>query len=91
LTRLLARRPHLVVFDLAGLTFVASLVLGALVSFRRALARHGGKVTPAGLQPAVKEVFHAAGLLALFPVSETVAEALAATTQEPAQNRYQEA
>jgi stage II sporulation protein AA (anti-sigma F factor antagonist) len=87
MTRLLARRPHLVVFDLAGLTFVASLVLGALVSFRRALAHHGGKVKLAGLQPAVKETFHTAGLLSLFQVSETVAEALGTTAEEPAGRR----
>jgi anti-anti-sigma factor len=80
LTRLLARRPHVVVLDLAGLTFLASLVLGALVSFRRALARHGGRVKLAGLQPAVRETFHTAGLLTLFQVSETVAEALGAST-----------
>jgi stage II sporulation protein AA (anti-sigma F factor antagonist) len=87
LSRLLARRPHLVVFDLTELTFVASLVLGALVSFRRALARHGGKVTLAGLRPAVRETFETSGLLALFEASETVAEAMGTTADEPAGRR----
>jgi anti-anti-sigma factor len=91
LTRLLAKRPPLVVFDLAELTFVASLVLGALVNFRRALARHGGQVKLAALQPAVRETFETAGLLALFDASETVAEAFCTTAEEPARNQHHEA
>jgi len=84
LTRLMARRPPLVVFDLAELAFVASLVLSVLVGFRRAAARHGGQVKLAALQPGVRETFEAAGLLALFQVAGTVDEALMATAEEPA-------
>jgi anti-sigma B factor antagonist len=76
LTRLMARRPALVVFDLAELAFVASLLLGVLVGFRRTSARHGGQVRLTGLQPAVRETFEAAGLLSLFCVAATVEEAL---------------
>jgi anti-anti-sigma factor len=91
LTRLLAKRPPLVVFDLAELTLIASLLLGVLLYFRRALARHGGHVKLAALQPAVRETFATAGLLALFEVSQTVEEALCTAAEEPAQNHHQEA
>ena len=91
LTRLLAKRPPLVVFDLAELTLIASLLLGVLLYFRRALARHGGHVKLAALQPAVRETFETAGLLALFEASETVAEAFCTTAEEPSRNQHHEA
>jgi anti-anti-sigma regulatory factor len=53
------------------------------------LARHGGQVKLAALQPAVRETLETAGLLALFETSETVAEALGTTAEEPARNQYQ--
>jgi anti-anti-sigma factor len=83
LTPLMAHRPQLVVFDLAELALVASLVLGVLVGFRRALARHGGQVKLACLQPAVRETFQTAGLLGLFEVTATLDEALS-VNGEPA-------
>jgi anti-anti-sigma factor len=76
LTGLMARRPPLVVFDLAELVTVASLLMGVLVGFRRALERHGGAVRLAALQPLVLEAFQTARLHDLFGVSGTVEEAL---------------
>ena len=71
-----AKRPALVVFDLAQLVFVASLVMGALVTFRRGVVRNGGKVKLAGLKPDVLEAFRTARLDELFEISESVDDAL---------------
>jgi anti-anti-sigma regulatory factor len=61
---------------------VASLVLGVLVGFRRASARHGGQVKLAALQPVVRSTFEGTGLLALFRVADTVDEALRVSAYE---------
>ena len=53
LTKILVLRPPLVVFDLSGLDFIASLGMGALMSFRQGLVRNGGMVRVAAAQPAV--------------------------------------
>src|SRR5215831_13320569 len=42
ITPVLARRPRLVVVDLAGATLFSSLAISALVCLRRSLARWGG-------------------------------------------------
>src|SRR5262245_47747865 len=76
LASLSARRPALVVFDLAQLAFVASLFMGALVSFRRGLERHGGTVKLAAPQPSVLEAFQRARLDQLFEFSESVDQAI---------------
>ncbi len=39
-----ALRPSLIVFDMAGIGFAASLFMGALVAFRRGIVRNGGQV-----------------------------------------------
>src|SRR5262245_4115406 len=74
LTRLLARRPPLVLLDFSELTLLSSLAMGLLVRFRRDLARWGGRVRIAGAQPSVRESLevarHDSGIL--------TAEALAA-------------
>ena len=59
-------KPSLVVFDLAKLTFVASLFLRQLVMFRRNMSNHKGVVQMAAVQPQVREVLRAAGLEELF-------------------------
>jgi anti-anti-sigma factor len=62
-----ASRPHLVTLDLSRLHFISSLVIGALVSFRRGVVRTGGRVRLAGdLQEPVREALERTGLLALF-------------------------
>ena len=45
LFRVAARRPNRVRLDLWNLPFISSLTLGVLVTFRRAVERHGGRVT----------------------------------------------
>jgi len=67
-----ARRPALVVFDLAELATVASLFMGALVTFRRALARNGGNVKLARPRPLVLEAFQRARLDQLFEITNGV-------------------
>jgi anti-anti-sigma factor len=75
LLALSAQRPALVVFDMEQLAFVASVVMGALVSFRRSQKIHGGKVILAALQPTVLDSFQAARLLELFESADTVDKA----------------
>ena len=79
LTWLSARRPAVVVFDMEQLAFVASVVMGALVRFRRSQLHHGGKVILAALQPSVQESFRAARLLELFESADSVDQAFSHT------------
>ena len=71
LTRLMAVRPPLVVIDMAGLLYVTSLAMGVLVQFRRAIARSGGRIQLAHLQPSVLESFQNARLDSLFEITES--------------------
>src|SRR5262249_53379281 len=74
LTGLTVRRPSLVVFDLSELSFVASLMLGVLINFRRGLVRNGGRGVLPSLQPNVFEVLQAAGLHEVFEITSRVDE-----------------
>jgi anti-anti-sigma factor len=56
----------LVVLDLAGLTFLSSLAMGALVSYRRGVARRGVEVRLANVQARVWLALESAGLGKLF-------------------------
>jgi len=60
----------LVVFDLAELTFLSSLAMGALVAYRRALCRRGIEVRLANVQAPVWLALESAGLGRLFPPME---------------------
>jgi anti-anti-sigma factor len=60
----------LVVFDLAGLTFLSSLALGALVEYRRGLCRRGVEVRLANVPARVWLALESAGLGTLFPPME---------------------
>jgi len=78
LTKLSAQKPPLIVFDLSGLDFIASLGMGALMSFRKGIARNGGTVRIAAAKPAVLDAFKRAALKELFNTCATVDEALTA-------------
>ena len=52
----------LVVFDLAELTFLSSLAMGALIEYRRGVARRGVEVRFANVQPRVWMALELAGL-----------------------------
>jgi anti-anti-sigma factor len=56
----------LVVLDLAGLTFLSSLAMGALVEYRRGLQRRGVEVRLANVQAPVWQALESAGLWQLF-------------------------
>ena len=56
----------LVVFDLAGLTFLSSLAMGALVGYRRGLCRRGVEVRLANVPARVWLALELAGLSKLF-------------------------
>jgi anti-anti-sigma factor len=60
----------LVVFDLAELTFLSSLAMGALVAYRRSLCRRGVEVRLANVQARVWLALESAGLGTLFPPME---------------------
>ena len=56
----------LVVLDLAGLTSLSSLAMGALIEYRRGVARRGVEVRLANVQPQVWLALELAGLGRLF-------------------------
>ena len=56
----------LVVLDLAGLTFLSSLAMGALVAYRRDLRRRGVELRLANVQAQVWLALETAGLGKLF-------------------------
>jgi anti-anti-sigma factor len=56
----------LVVLDLAELTFLSSLAMGALIEYRRGLGRRGVEVRLANVQPQVWLALESAGLGKLF-------------------------
>ena len=56
----------LVVLDLAGLTFLSSLAMGALIEYRRGVGRRGVDVRLANVQPPVWLALESAGLGKLF-------------------------
>ena len=56
----------LVVFDLAGLTFLSSLAMGALIEYRRGVGRRGVDVRLANVQAPVWLALESAGLGRLF-------------------------
>ena len=58
----------LVVLDLAELTFLSSLALGALIDYRRGLCRRGIEVRLANVQAQVWLALESAGLGKLFEV-----------------------
>jgi anti-anti-sigma factor len=76
LIRLVARRMPLAVLDLSELTFIASLAMGVLVTFRRDLGRWGGRVRIAGARPEIYEALQVAGLTDVFEFYPTVEEAI---------------
>lgn len=71
-----AARPALVVLDLSGISYIASMGIGALVKFRNEVSHAGGRVVLAALRPLVLDTFKLAGLLRVFPNFPTVDEAI---------------
>ncbi len=63
--------------DLSELTFIASLAMGVLVTFRRDLGRWGGRVRIAGTRPEI----YAAARLSLEDCAERMRAAVRQFTQ----------
>jgi anti-anti-sigma factor len=77
LQRIVARQPPLVVFDVAGLEFAASLFLGTLVNFRRGIVAHGGRVLLAGARARLLEVLQISRLDQLFELTDAPPQTVA--------------
>jgi anti-anti-sigma factor len=58
-----ARRPRRVVLNLSRLSFISSVGMGVLISFKHALARDGATLTLAEVPPRIAESLRAARLL----------------------------
>ena len=79
----------LVVFDLAELTFLSSLAMGALVAYRRGLSRRGIEVRLANVQAPVSLALESAGLGRLFePIDLEPRPAAMPTPRKPATNPH---
>ena len=71
------KHPKHVVFDLHGLTFLSSLSMGTIMSFRRGCVAWGGKLTLAGANAMIAGSLRHAGLDKLLPMTDSVEAALA--------------
>ena len=74
-----AAHPNVAILDLAGLTFVSSLAMGSIVSFRKGLIRRGGRLLACNVQPLVLDCIKRARLNELFEVFDSLEAALATT------------
>jgi anti-anti-sigma factor len=76
-----AGRTRLVV-DLAGVTYVSSSGLRALLSVRRRARADGGDVVLCNMLPRVREIFEMVGFVSLFRIFASVQEAAQAFTSD---------
>ena len=63
LSKIAAGRPAKVTLNLSRLTFIDSVGMGVLISFKHALARDGGKLALADVPPHIAEVLRVSRLL----------------------------
>lgn len=82
--KIAAQRPHHLIFDLAGLTFLASLAMGEFVRINHAVKEFGGRVVIAAPRPEVKDALLRARLHQIMPIYDTVDDAIAALPKSPA-------
>lgn len=67
---------NLVVLDLSNLTYIASLGIGPLVSFRNEMTRQGRRVVITAPPSLVRETLRRASLQRIFGIYSTIEEAL---------------
>ena len=72
------RGDHDLVVDLAGLDYIGSTGLSALLSAAKKLRAAGGRIALSGMNNRVRLVFEMSGFLRLFPIYATLDEALQA-------------
>ena len=75
---LIGGQKKLVMVDLSGVDFMASIGIRTLVKTARALSARGGKLVVFGANEACRKVFAATGVEDIVPVLDDEAEALAA-------------
>ena len=76
LTTVLEGTANLVVLDLSNLTYIASLGIGPLVSFRNEMTRQGRRVVITAPPSLVRETLRRASLQRIFGIYSTLEEAL---------------
>jgi anti-sigma B factor antagonist len=76
LRSVLERKPALAVLDLSGLTYIASLGIGPLVSFRNEMTRAGHRVVITAPPSLVLDTIRRASLQRVFGIYSTIEEAL---------------
>lgn len=78
INRLAAGRHPLVVLDLSGLTFIASLAVGQLVLLQQGIKNWGGRVVVANPTPEVQTVLVRCRLTEVLPIFASVEDAMKA-------------
>lgn len=71
------------IIDMAGVNFIDSTGLGVLVGARKKALAKDGSVQLARLQPKVLKIFRITQLTEIFPVYESVADALESVSGHP--------
>jgi anti-sigma B factor antagonist len=66
-----------ILVDFRGTTFIASMGIRALIVPTQEISKKGGRLALTGLSPQLHELFELAGLLKVFQVYSTAAEASA--------------
>ena len=67
-----------IVVDMAGVDFIDSTGLGVLISGLKRVKTRGGTFALSCTEPRILKVFEITGLLAVFPVHDTVDDAISA-------------
>lgn len=75
------------IVDMTGVQFIDSTGLGVLVGARKKALAKDGSVQLACLQPKVLKIFRITQLTEIFPVHDTVADALASLPRPPTASR----
>ena len=71
-------RVPLIVLDLTNMDFICSLGLGAIITGHLKNRHHNGEIRLVNPQPAVREMLETTRLTKLFPIYDTVEEAVEA-------------
>ncbi|MFN8017042.1 MAG: STAS domain-containing protein [Acidimicrobiales bacterium] len=78
LIAIVADEQYQIVVDLEAVDFIDSTGLGVLISGLKRVRTHGGELALVCTEPRIMKVFEITGLLQVFPVHESVDQAVAA-------------
>lgn len=76
LDQLTVRRVGLIVLDLAGMDFICSVGLGAIITAHLKGRHHKARIRLVNPQPAVRQVLETTRLTKLFPIYSDLQEAV---------------